>query len=367
MINVLLVCRETMSNAADFNKLINNSFTPDKYDVTTVFLHGKMMPEQTSTYYGEVVFWQLEQSFFKQKFICALRLLRLYQKRRFKLVICDQYKATAIVDLLQKWVKIPELFSIMRALDHYQSGKRKEFIRNKISPNFHFIAVSNAVKQSLLKAAPQIDHEKIRVIYSVIDSDALEEIKLSRIEARSKLAIVPNSFVFGTIGQSYANGCKGHDLLIAAFAKVHKDMPDAELIMIGGGELLLQLKAQIQRLNLIDRVKLIEFLPQAAVYMSAFDVFVLPSQLEAFGKVLLEAMVSKRPIIATTAGGIPEIMGDAARLVPVNDVDALAVEMRRLYHMSAAERAALGEHIAQRLSAFRLEAMQADYRSLCSR
>ncbi len=75
-------------------------------------------------------------------------------------------------------------------------------------------------------------------------------------------------------------------------------------------------------------------------------------------------LVKARINETTTAGGIPEIMGDDARLVPVDDVAGLAAEIRRFYAMSAAERAALGEHIAQRLSAFRLEDMQADYREL---
>ena len=67
---VLYICRFTLNGRFDSHKAINNAFPPEHYDVTTIFLHGTMSPEQIAAYYGRVIFWELEKhSFMQQKVI----------------------------------------------------------------------------------------------------------------------------------------------------------------------------------------------------------------------------------------------------------------------------------------------------------
>src|SRR5258708_4736800 len=79
------------------------------------------------------------------------------------------------------------------------------------------------------------------------------------------------------------------------------------------------------------------YLPQGFGLLKAFDVFVLTSIKEAFGRVLLEAMIAKVPIIATKTNGIPEVVGDAGILIDPMDPAQLAEKMLACYQSSKNE------------------------------
>ena len=81
--------------------------------------------------------------------------------------------------------------------------------------------------------------------------------------------------------------------------------------------------------------------------MGAFDVFVVPSRWEGFGRVAVEAMLAGVPVIASDVGGLPEVVGDAGILTPVDDPVALAAATERLIE-SPALRADLGERGRER-------------------
>ena len=73
-------------------------------------------------------------------------------------------------------------------------------------------------------------------------------------------------------------------------------------------------------------------------YMQAFDCFILSSIQEAFGRVLLEAMIAKLPIIATRVHGIPEVVGEAGILIKPGDTAAFTNAMKQVYVLSEQER-----------------------------
>ena len=83
--------------------------------------------------------------------------------------------------------------------------------------------------------------------------------------------------------------------------------------------------------------------------MLAFDQFALTSVEEAFGLVLLEAMIGQLPIVATDVGGIAEVVGDCCRLFEPGDVESIAAEMVRLANLSAAELGVLGQAMVERV------------------
>lgn len=110
---------------------------------------------------------------------------------------------------------------------------------------------------------------------------------------------------------------KGPHVLLNAFSKIE----DATLVMAGSGEMLPFLKAQAKFLGIEDRVVFMGYVPDDVlpeVFRMA-DIFVLPSvSSEAFGIVVLEAMASGVPVVATDVGGIPEVVkeNEAGLLVP---------------------------------------------------
>ena len=125
---------------------------------------------------------------------------------------------------------------------------------------------------------------------------------------------------------------KGQRHLIEAAALVLRQVPDARFVIAGEGELRAQLERQIKDRHLEKHVFLAGFRPDILSIHKAFDVFVMSSITEGLGTSLLDAMACGKPIVATTAGGMPEVVvdGETGLLVPPRDDEALAAAIVRL-------------------------------------
>lgn len=119
---------------------------------------------------------------------------------------------------------------------------------------------------------------------------------------------------------------KGQRYLIDAFAQVVRQVPDARLVILGQGELHDSLAAQVRHLALEKHVLLPGFRTDVLSLLKTADLFVMSSVMEGLGTSLLDAMACARPIVATEAGGIPEVVvdGETGLLVPPRDAAALA-------------------------------------------
>ncbi|MDH4068773.1 MAG: glycosyltransferase family 4 protein, partial [Dehalococcoidia bacterium] len=121
---------------------------------------------------------------------------------------------------------------------------------------------------------------------------------------------------------------KSPDLLVSAFAKVLKVIPDAKLVIAGSGREEDNLSHQARDLNIANSVSLIGELTKERVaqLMAAANVFVLPSKVESFGLSLLEASAAAVPVVCSNAGGVPEVFQNDfdALLYPPGDDDAMA-------------------------------------------
>jgi len=141
----------------------------------------------------------------------------------------------------------------------------------------------------------------------------------------------------------------GVETLLDAFAAA--ETAGAHLYIAGDGPLREELAARARRLGVADAVTFLDYVPDDALgplYASA-DVFVLPTlELEGFGLVTLEALASGLPVVGTTAGATPELLGDladdvpASLLVPPGDADALSAAIDAWTGLSAASRSAAG-------------------------
>lgn len=138
---------------------------------------------------------------------------------------------------------------------------------------------------------------------------------------------------------------KGQINLIKASSKIERD--DFEVNIIGDGELKDQLQKEIDYLEISNKVQLLGFKENVLDYVVKADIFVLPSIWEQFPISILEAMMLKKPIIATNVNGIPEEIGDCGILVEPNDIKGLEEAMQILMD-SPKERAKLGEKAYKR-------------------
>lgn len=143
---------------------------------------------------------------------------------------------------------------------------------------------------------------------------------------------------------------KGHDLTIAAFARLLPEHPDAQLVLVGGGPQRGQLEAQVRALGLQERVRFAGVVPNAELpaWYSAATLLVLASSREGWANVLLESMACGTPVVATRRGGSPEVVTSeaAGRLVDIRDVAHTADAIRALLH-ARPSRARVREHASR--------------------
>ncbi len=213
-----------------------------------------------------------------------------------------------------------------------------------------------AVSRAILEDTPFVSlvRRKISIIHNGISEIPFVE----RDMARDTLA--PNTdgkFWVGSVAELHKN--KGLDFLIPAFAEMKKTVPDAELVIVGEGEERMHLEKLANDLGISENVHLVGFKKDAASYLSAFDIFALPSRTDAFPYVISEAGLAKLPVVASRVGGIPEIIEDGISgvLTPVGDIGAVA-EHLKLYATDENRRKNHGEALFEKVrSSLSLERM----------
>jgi glycosyltransferase involved in cell wall biosynthesis len=187
------------------------------------------------------------------------------------------------------------------------------------------VCVSNAIARDI--AGLPFVKTKLKVIHNGVDAAPL----LARSDARTRLAPhLTAPFWIGTIAELHPT--KQLPILIKAFARIAQTHKDIALVLIGEGEERKRLEAIAHAENFVSRIHFCGHVQDASSYLSAFDIFTLPSRSEAFSYVLLEAGHASLPVVASNVGGIPEVITNETTglLVPSRDVDALANALERL-------------------------------------
>ncbi|PZS03265.1 MAG: glycosyltransferase [Pseudonocardiales bacterium] len=121
---------------------------------------------------------------------------------------------------------------------------------------------------------------------------------------------------------------KGLDVLVNAAARWRAATPPVLVVIAGEGPLRAELDAQIARTG--GPVRLLGRRDDVVDLLAAADVVVLPSRWEARSLTAQEALRAGRALVATAVGGLPELVGDAALLIPPDDADALDRAVRRV-------------------------------------
>jgi glycosyltransferase involved in cell wall biosynthesis len=166
---------------------------------------------------------------------------------------------------------------------------------------------------------------------------------LSRLEARRGLGIGDDARVVGWVGRLSSE--KGPDVALDAFGRLTDAR--AELHFVGDGRMRGDLEARARELGIDERVRWHGPVVGAGRYLAAFDLLVLSSRTEGTPMVLFEAMAADVPIVATTVGGVPDVVSEReALLVPSEDPGALATAIGRVlgFPDEAGERAVRAAH-----------------------
>ena len=190
--------------------------------------------------------------------------------------------------------------------------------------NAAVIAVSDRVAGSIRSRVP------VEVVVHGIDADRARHGSVARESARRALGLDAHQPVVGTVGNFTAK--KDQVTLLRAAARLRQEVPDLRLVLIGSGPLEGELRSLADALGIAASTFFAGSRPDVGALLPAFDVFALSSRFEGLPIALLEAMASRLPCVATSVGGIPEVVtdGDDGMLVQPGDPDALATAIGKL-------------------------------------
>jgi glycosyltransferase involved in cell wall biosynthesis len=187
------------------------------------------------------------------------------------------------------------------------------------------IAVSELSRDMLIENY-RVPPERIVAIRNGMDVRRFDE-EVDAAAVRAELGLTPDDRVAILVGRFEAR--KGHSCAMKAAELASARVPDLKMIFAGDGELESDLRAEVERLGVSDRVIFAGFRRDIPRLLAASDVLLLPSDDECLPLVILEAMSSRLPVIATDVGGISEAVDDGRTgvLVRPRDVQGLADAM----------------------------------------
>ena len=189
------------------------------------------------------------------------------------------------------------------------------------------IAVSDAAKQVLV--ADGIAGDRITVVRDGIDPEEIRRASVPALDIRARLGIPANAPL--AVNAAALVDHKDHGTLIQAARHARPLESDLHWIIAGEGPRRAALAAQIAHLELQGHVHLVGWVDRIEALIAEASVFVMSSKQEGLGSVILTALALGRPVVATRAGGIPEIL-PADVLVPAGAADALAQKVVETLH-----------------------------------
>lgn len=172
------------------------------------------------------------------------------------------------------------------------------------------VAISNMVADTLSDYY-HIKKEKIPVIYNGVDC---KKYAVNR-EKKDTINII-------SVGNIY--GVKNFAYLIECFYEISKKHTNTTLTIVGDGVLRKDIEAQIEKLQISEKVFLIGAVFDVGKYLAKADIYASSSLFEGLPISILEAMASGLPVVANSVGGIPDIIKDKENgyLIPLNDKDS---------------------------------------------
>ncbi len=185
-------------------------------------------------------------------------------------------------------------------------------------------AVTLCASSDLVARAKAVGAQDVRL--SPVAPPPLRRSRRTRASIRASLGVRDDAFVALSVGRLHPQ--KGYPTLVAAAARWRDLDPVPRLFIAGEGPSYLDLAAQISELR--APVTLLGHRSDVGDLLAASDVAIVSSVWEARQLFTQEAMLAGVPLIATAVGGIPELVGDAADLIPPSDADAIDLAVRRL-------------------------------------
>ena len=296
-------------------------FDRDRFNVSLVSLRKKDLSEETLEGLGIDITY-LERGKFDPLTLPAM--LRLIDAKGIDILHMHGYGATTFGRVAAARRGIPTILH-----EHANLTDTPWFQKvadRLLAPVTDIALAVSRTTADFVVGARKIPASKVKVVYLGVP---MEEFSRERsaaevAAARRDLGIGPGEFAVGTVTRLHDS--KGNSYLVEAAARVVRDRPGTRFYLVGEGPLLCDLQAQATGLGLGDRFVFAGFRRDVAGTLSAFDLSVFPSLWEGTPITAFEALAMGKPIVATDADGLLDILTDRhdAMIVPKGDAEALA-------------------------------------------
>jgi glycosyltransferase involved in cell wall biosynthesis len=309
-------------------------FDQTRYNVSLVSLRKRDLSEETLDALGVDITY-LHKSKFDPATLPAL--LKVIDRKKIDILHLHGYGATTFGRLAAAVRGLP---AILHEHANLTDTPWFQKVADRVLEPYTDIAlaVSASTAEFVLKAR-LVRPEKIKVVYLGAPFDEFGQQRPADeiAERRAALGVRPDEFLIGTVTRLHDS--KGNSYLVDAARLVVDRRPLAKFFLVGEGPLRPSLEEQAARLGLGDRFVFAGFQRDVAGVMSTFDLSVFPSLWEGTPLTVFEALAMGKPIVATDADGLLDVLTHDvnARIVPRRDAAALADEIVRMID-SPAER-----------------------------
>jgi glycosyltransferase involved in cell wall biosynthesis len=296
-------------------------FDHSRFNVSLISLRKKDLAEDTLEQFGVDVTYLGRHKFDPRTYGHLLRMLKAKQA---DLVHMHGYGATTFGRLCAWRLAIPAV--LHEHANHTTTPWFQKVADRLLAPHTDLaIAVSRSTAEFTVRAR-LMPEERTKVVYlgSPLDEFARTRTSEEIAAARAALGIEPSTIAVGTVTRLMPS--KGNSYLVDAVPEITQRHPKARVYIIGEGELESELKAQAQALGLGSRLVFLGFQRDVAAALSALDIIVFPSLWEGTPLTAFEALAAGKPIVATDADGLLDILTDRkdALVVPKRNAGALA-------------------------------------------
>lgn len=296
-------------------------FDKSRFNVSLISLRKKDLSADTLEEFGIDVTYMARHKFDPATYPALLKVLR---EKKADILHMHGYGATTFGRLCAWRMGIPSILH-----EHANHGDTPWFqkVADKVlAPHTDLaIAVSESTGEFTTRAR-LMPAERTKVVYlgAPLDEFARTRTADEIAAAKAMLGIPAGTIAIGTITRLMPS--KGNKHLVEAAPMILQRYPNARIYIVGEGELQGELESQVQALGLADRVIFAGFQRDVAAALSAFDYVVFPSLWEGTPLTVFEALAMGKPIVATDADGLLDVLTDGkdARVVPKANAAALA-------------------------------------------
>lgn len=255
--------------------------------------------------------------------IGIVRCMKLLRQWKPDILIVYGLRANLMARIAAWLCRIPVFVTGQRGIEDWK-GRFEVFLERATSVFVDLYIGNSQACCDMLANREKISRKKLHAIPNGIDFKTPDNFDMRTREIRTKHTIPPDSFIIGTVGR--LQSVKGHHDFIAAAEIVLRKHPEAYFMLVGEDFRNGELQAMAKHLQIDERVRFVGYSKDVAIWLSVFDIFVLPSLSEGMPVAVIEAMFMSKPVIATKVGGTPEVIheGQTGILIPPSNPTQMA-------------------------------------------